>query len=112
MMLSKMIDICACDCSPTNEEIKVLFKSFKPCQKLPLLTNICDPSSYPKQLVAKNYLDRLLEGYTLKFLIDRSVNEDKDKYYLNENKKLLSITMGIRDVMERQGLNFRFRNKL
>ena len=79
-----------------------MLKSFKPAQKLPLLNDISNPSNYPEQLVAEDYLDRLLEAETLKFLTNRSVN---DKHYLTEEKRLLSITMEMRDVIEHRGLD-------
>ena len=54
-----------CRYGPTKEEIQILLKSLKPGQKLPLLNNLEYPNHYPDQLVDENYLDRLLEGYTL-----------------------------------------------
>ena len=60
---------------PNEEEIKILLKSLKPGQKLTLLNNWMSPKDYIFQLVNENYLERLLEGYTLEFVTDRLMNE-------------------------------------
>ena len=66
IMLHKMINMSDCGYEPTKEEIQILLKSLKPGQKLQLLNNLEYPD-HPDQLICENYLDKLLEGYTLKF---------------------------------------------
>ena len=105
IMLSKMIDVYDCDFVSTNEEIRILLNSLKPEQKLPPLDYLEHPDIYPEQLVDENYLDRLLEGYTLKFVTNRFINEMMPDPYLTTNKRLHGILMGIDDVIERQGLD-------
>ena len=108
MMLSKMIDVYNCGYEPTKEEIQILLKSLKPGQKLPLLNNLKYPDRYPDQLVNENYLDRLLGGYTLKFVMNRFTNETSPDPYLTMNKRLLSILSGIGDIIERRDLDLSF----
>ena len=60
---------------PTEEESKILLKSLKLGQKLPLLNYWMSPKDYIFQLVNENYLNRLLESYTLEFVTDRFINE-------------------------------------
>ena len=108
MMLSKMIDLYSCGYELTKEEIQILLKSLKPGQKLPLLNNLKYPDHYPDQLVDENYSDRLLEGYTLKFVTNRIINEMRPDPYLTMNKRLYSILSGIGDVIERRGLDLHF----
>ena len=72
-MLSKMIDIENAGKCPTNEEIQLLLKSLKPGMKLPLLNDYDCPENYLEQLIAEHYLNGLLEGYTLKFITNRSI---------------------------------------
>ena len=62
----KMINVYNCGFGVTKEEIKILLESLKPGQMLPLLNDWLYPEGYQEQLIYKNYLDRLLEGYTLK----------------------------------------------
>ena len=95
-----MIDVYDCGYKPTKEEIQTLLKSLKPGQKLPLLNDLKYPDHYPDQLVDENYLDRLLEGYTLKFVMNRFINETRPDPYLTMNKRLYSILSGIGDVIE------------
>ena len=90
-MLFKMIEVYDCGYEPTKEEIQILLKSLKPGQKLPLINDLEYPNHYPDQLVDENYLDRLLEGYTLKFVMNRFINEMLPDPYLPMNKKLYSI---------------------
>ena len=85
-MLSEMIDVHDCGYKPTKEEIQILLKSLKCGQKLPLLNDLEYPNNYPDQLICENYLDRLLEGYTLKFAMNRIVCEELGKPYLKLNK--------------------------
>ena len=108
MMLSKMIDVYDCGYEPTKEEIQILLKSLKPGQKLLLLNDLKYPSVYPDQLVDENYLDRLLEGYTLKFLMNRFINEMLQDPYLTTSGRLNSILSGIDNVIERRGLDLQF----
>ena len=81
-----MIDVHDCGYKPTKEEIRILLKSLKCGQKLPLLNDLEYPNNYPDQLICENYLDRLLEGYTLKFATNRIVCEELGKPYLKLNK--------------------------
>ena len=108
MMLSKMIDMYDYGYEPTKEEIQILLKSFKAGQKLPPLNDLKYPDAYPDQLVDENYLDRLLEGYTLKFVMNRFINETRPDPYLTMNKRLYSILSGIGDVIKHRGLNLHF----
>ena len=108
MMLSKMIDLYNCGYELTKEEIQILLTSLKPGQKLLLLNNLEYPDHYPDQLVDENYLDRLLEGYTLKFVTNRIINEMRPDPYLTMNKRIYSILSGIGDVIERRGLDLHF----
>ena len=103
-----MIDMYNCDYKPTKEEIQILLKSLKPGQKLPLLNDLEYPDAYPNQLIYENYLDRLLEGYILKFVTNRFINEMRPDPYLTTNKRLYSIVLGIGDVIERRGLDLHF----
>ena len=108
MMLSKMIDVYDCGYEPTKEEIQILLKSLKPGQKLPLLNNLEYPDHYPDQLVNENYLYRLLEGYTLKFVTNRFIDETRPDPYLTMNKRLYSILSGTGDVTKHRGLDRHF----
>ena len=108
MMLSKMIDMYDCDYEPTNKEIQILLKLLKPGQKLPLLNDLECPEDYPDQLVYENYLDRLLEGYTIKFVTDRIIYETMPKAYLTMNRRLYSILWSICDVIKHRDLDFHF----
>ena len=66
------------------------------------------PEDYPDQLEYENYLDRLLEGYTLKFVTNRIINETMPDPYLIINRRLCSIVSGIHDVIECRDLNLHF----
>ena len=103
-MLSKMISIHNCGGDPINEEIQILLKSLKPGKKLPLLIYYCYPESYPEQLIVENYLNGLLEGYTLEFMTTRSLKEIGGALYLTMNKRLLSIFMVMIHVINRRVL--------
>ena len=103
-----MIDVCNYDENPTKEEIQILLKSLKPGQKLPLPNNLEYPELYIDQLVYENYLDRSLEGYTLKFLTNRYINKICEVTYLKTNRRLLDILDGICDVIESRDLDFNF----
>ena len=80
----------------------------KPGQKLPLLNDLEHPDAYPDQLVYENYLDRLLEGYTLKFVMNRDIYETRSDTYLTMNRRLNSILLGIGDVIKWRNLNLHF----
>ena len=97
-----------CGYEPTKGEIQILLQSLKPGQKLPLLNDFKYPDVYPDQLVYRNCLDRLLEGYTLKFVMNRFIDETRPDPYLTANKRLYSIRSGIGDVIERRGLDLHF----
>ena len=100
-MLSEMIEVYDYGYEPTNQEIRILLKCFKPGQKLPQLNNLECPGDYPGQLVYENHLDRLLEGYTLKFVMNRTINERKSGTYLIASTRLTEIYLGIDRVIER-----------
>ena len=104
-----MIDVYDCGHEPTKEEIQILLKSLKPGQKLPLLNDLRYSDDYPDQLICENYLDRLLEGYTLKFVTNRFINETGPDPHLTTNKRLLSLLSGIDDVIERLGVDLHFK---
>ena len=70
-MLLKMIEISKAGKKPTNEEIRTFLKSLKPSMKLPLFNKYGYLGKYVEQLLAENYLNVLLEGYTLKFVVPR-----------------------------------------
>ena len=103
-----MIDVYDCGYEPTKEEIKILLKSLKPGQKLPLLNDLSYPDDYHEQLICENYLDRLLEGYTLKFITNRFINETSSDPHLTTSGRLCSIISGIDDVIDRRGLDLHF----
>ena len=108
IILTKMIDVYDCGYKPTEEEIQILLKSLKPEQKLPLLNDLKYPDACPDQLVDENYLDRLLEDYALKFVMNRFINETGPDPYLTTNTRLCSILPGIGDLIERRGLGLHF----
>ena len=102
----KMLNVYNCEqYKPTKEETKILLKSFKPGQKLPLLNKWMSPKDYIFQLVNENYLDRLLEGYTLEFVTDRFINELDG---LIDSPRLQCIIIGIIDAIKRRGLDLHF----
>ena len=109
IMLSKMIDMYSCGYEPTKEEIQMLLKSLKPGQKLPLLNDLECLEHYPNQLVYENYFDRLLEGYTLKFVMNRFLNETMSDPHLIMNERLFAILEGIDDSIECRGLDLHFK---
>ena len=95
MMLYKMINVYDCEeDKPTKKEIKILLKSLKPGKKLPLLNDWLSPESYPYQIICENYSDRLLEGYTPKFVMNRCINESGGVTYLIESGRLQCIILG------------------
>ena len=63
---------------PTAKESEILAKSLKLGQKFPPLSNFLYPADYSDHLIAENYLDGLLEGYTLKFVVNRQTK----RYFL------------------------------
>ena len=94
----KMINLYDCgEDEPTKKEIKILIMSLKPRLKLPLLNNWLYPNDYPNQLICENYLDKLLKGYTLKFITNRYINESG---HLSENVRLNHIILGIGYAIE------------
>ena len=108
IILSKMIDVYYCDYESTKEEIQILLMSLKPGQKLPPLNDLNHPDVYHEQLVDENYSVRLLEGYTLKFVTNRFINETMPDPYLTTNKRSYSIVSGIDEVIECRGLDLHF----
>ena len=104
-----MINVYNCEqYKPTEEETKILLKSLKPGQKLQLLNNWMSPKDYIFQLINENYLDRLLEGYTLEFITDRFINELDEVTRLINNPRLQCIIIGIMDAIKHRGLNLHF----
>ena len=105
-----MIDINDCGEKPNDEEFEILLRSLKPGKKLPPLTDFFYPANYTEQLIAGNYLDDLLEGYTLKFVAFNSIGKLKGVSYLtfNNNKKLKRIYLTMCDVIKRRGLDLKF----
>ena len=103
-----MINMYDCGYEPTKEEIKILLKSLKPGRKLPLLNDRMYLNDYIYQLVNESYLGRLLEGYTLKFVTNRFINETEADPYLTTNKRLLSILEGTGYGTERRGFDLHF----
>ena len=84
-----MINVYDChEDKPTKEEIKILLESLKPRQKLPLLNDWLSP-------ICENYLLKLLEGYTLKFVTNRFITRLDGVTYLIENGRLHHIILGI-----------------
>ena len=78
LFLSKIIDINDCGENPTDEELEILVSSLKPGKKLPPLTVFFFyPANYTEQLIAENYPDGLLEGYTLEFVAFNSIGKVK-----------------------------------
>ena len=73
-----------------------------------MLNDLKYRDAYPDQLVDENYLDRLLQGYTLKFVTNRFINKTLPDPYLTMNKRLKSIPMGIDDATEHRGLDLYF----
>ena len=110
MLLPKMIDIEDAGKCPTNEEIQLFLKSLKPGMKLPLPNDYDCPDNYLEQLVAENYLNGLLEGYTLKFITNRSIEYLGDKPCLQINKRFKSIWSTMYDVIKRRELDLSFEN--
>ena len=109
-----MVNICDCGDKPSNEELKILVRSLKPGKKLPPLTDFFYPTDYIEQLIAENYLDGLLEGFTLELVALNSIGKLKDDTtYLgfNENKGLKRIYRNMCDVIKRRGLNLKFEHE-
>ena len=96
MMLLKMIDITELGKEPANEEIRMFLKSLKPGMKLPLFNKYGYPDKYVEQLIAENYLNGLLEGYTLKFIVPRLLEYLDDKLCLVlKRRKRFSATLSV-----------------
>ena len=114
-MRYKMVDVNDYGDGPTltDEELKILVKSLKPGKKLPPLTDFFYPANYTEQLTAENYLDGLLEGYTLEFVTLNSIGKLKGVSYLSfdENKRLKRIYLTMCDVIKRRGLNLIFEHE-
>ena len=108
LFLSKMVSITDCGEKQTDVEIEILLKSLKSGKKLPLSINYFYADNYPEQLIAENYLDGLLEGYTLEFVAFNSVEKLKGIPYLKMNERLMHIFLTMSDVIKRRGLNLKF----
>ena len=93
---------------PTNEEILIFLKSLKPEAKLPLFNKYGYPDKYVEQLVAENYLNGLLEGYTLKFVVPRLLEYLNGKPRLVLKRRIKSIYSAMASVIQRRefALNF------
>ena len=73
---------------------------------MPLLDDwLLSPEDYQEHLIIENYLDRLLGGYTLKFVMNRYINESD---HLIDNQRLKCIIRGISDAIEHRGLDLSF----
>ena len=72
-MFLQMIKISKAGKDPTTEEFQIFLKSLKPGKKLPLFNKYGYPNKYVEQLIAENYLNGLLEGYMLKFVVPRLI---------------------------------------
>ena len=105
-----MIDIHNCGEGPTKEEIQILLKSLKPGMKLPLLNDYGCTDYYLEQLIAKHYLNGLVEGYMLKFMMTRLIKYLEVIPYLKMNKRLINIFSTVYNVVEHRepDLNFEF----
>ena len=108
MMLLKMIDISEAGEDPTNEEIRIFFKSLKLGMKLPLFNKYGCPNRYVEQFIAENYLDGLMEGYTLKFIVPESIEYLYDKPLLVLEGRLKRIFSAIVSVIQRRELTLNF----
>ena len=104
-----MIDMYNCGKEPTKKEIQILLKSLKPRQKLPLLNDWMSPDGYIYQLIDESYSGRLLEGYTLKFITNRFINELDGVTCLIENERLNTIILGIGHAIKHRGLSLHFK---
>ena len=109
----KMVDINDYGEGPTDEELEILVRSLKPGKKLPPLTDFFYPANYIEQLIAENYLDGLLEGYTLEFVALNSIGKLKGVSYLSfdENKRLKCIYLTMCDVIKWRGLDLKFEHE-
>ena len=105
-----MIDLFNCGYEPTEKEIQPLLKSRKPGQKLSLLNDLECQDKYINQLLCENYLDRLLDGYIVKFVTNRLINNKLNcGPYLTMNKRLGSMISEIHKSIERIDLYLRFK---
>ena len=66
-----------------KSRFEILLRSLKPGKKLPPLNDFFYPADYTEQLIAENYLDGLLEGYTLEVVEFNSIGKLKDVPYLS-----------------------------
>ena len=112
MLRYKMVDIDYDDEKPTNEEIEILVKSLTPGQRLPTLTDFLCPANYTEQLIAENYLDGLLEGHKLKFMVYNLISKRKGDPYLsfdsNPRLKRIYETKCKVIIIKSRGLNLEF----
>ena len=77
--------------------------------KLPLLNDYNCKDCYPEQLIAKHYLDGLLEGYMLEFTTTREIKYlGVETPYLKMDERLMNIIMTMIGVIKHQGLNLKF----
>ena len=108
MMLLKMIEISKAGKESTNEEIRIFLKSLKPRMKLALLNKCGYPDKYVEQLIAENYLNGLLEGYTPKFVVPRLVEYLNGKPCLVLKGRIKSIYSAMTSVIKRRELALDF----
>ena len=109
IVLYKMrpINLYKCGWYPSKKEKEKLLKSLRPRQMLP--SSIAPEEDYIYQLVSDNYLDMLLKGYTLKFLMDRCTKEfDGVTRLIDVNERFQSIALGIREVIRSRELDLQF----
>ena len=84
------------------------FKSLKPGMKLPLFNKYGYPDKYVEQLIAENYLNGLLEGYTRKFVVPRLLEYLDDKPRLVLKGRIKRIFSAIVSVIQRRELTLNF----
>ena len=95
----------------TAKELKFLVESLVPWKELPKLNKNINLNDYYIQLAVKNYLDTLLEGDTLRFLVNRYIKENLsgvDWLIANLGSRLRYIIDGITDAIKRRGLDLSF----
>ena len=112
LILYKMVSLDSCG-EPTDEELEILLSSLKPGKKLPPLNDFFHPADYIEQLIAENYLDGLLEGYTVEFAAFNSIGNLKGVSYLSfkVNERLKRIYLTMCKVIKLRGLDLKFEHK-
>ena len=107
-----MINLYDCEGhEPTAEELKFLVESLVPWQELPKLSKNINLDNYYIQLAVENYLDTLLEGDTIRFLVNRYIMENLsgvDWLIANLGSRLRYIIDRITDAIKHRGLDLSF----